>query len=147
MIEPAVLMYSLISNEFIKFISKYINGIRKARGKKRVEEAQKTLNATIEHLSEKQAEAITFEHIYVNLLDGKIDNKQAIEIISSLGYKINPSPIQWLKEKLARLREWIIDAVKLLKKIGEELRLKVKEITLELGLSPKVSISFVPTEQ
>ncbi|MBA7516651.1 hypothetical protein ES705_08699 [subsurface metagenome] len=54
--------------------------------------------------------------------------------------------IQWLKEKLARLREWIIDAVKLLKKIGEELRLKVKEIILELRLSPKVSISFVPME-
>ncbi|MBA7516648.1 hypothetical protein ES705_08696 [subsurface metagenome] len=93
MIEPTVLMSSLVSSEFIKFINKYINGIRKARGKKRVEEAQKTLNATIEQLSEKQAEGITFEHIYVNLLDGKIDNKQAIEILSSLGYKINPNPI------------------------------------------------------
>ena len=44
------------------------------------------------------------------------------------------------------MREWIIDAIRLLKTVGAALKLKIKEITVEIGLTPKVSITFIPSE-
>lgn len=142
MIETEIVQM-LASEAFKNFIAAYLAKITGARGGKRKKDAtEEALVKTIEQLSEKQAEAITFEHIYVNLLEGKISNEQATEIIFSLGYEINPNPIQWLQKKLSRLREWIMDSVKFLRIIGKQLDLRVKEITLELGLTPKVTITF-----
>ena len=139
-------MSLLISNEFKRFIENYVNRIKGAKGKRRDNEAKKSVNKTMDVLSEKQAEAITFEHIYLTLLDGRMNEKEATDIITSLGYKINPNPFRWLKEKLSDLREWIMDAIRWLKIVGEALNLKIKEIIVEVGLTPKVSITFIPGE-
>ena len=136
----------LTSKEFKEFFEKDVERIKKAKGKRRDDETQKAVNKTINVLSEKQAEAITFEHIYLNLLDRKINETEATEIITTLGYVINPNPLRWLKNKLSDLREWIIDAIRLLKTVGAALKLKIKEITVEIGLTPKVSITFIPSE-
>ena len=47
---------------------------------------------------------------------------------------------------MKNIREWIIDAIKWLRNIGQILNLRVKEITVEIGLTPKVSITFIPPE-
>jgi hypothetical protein len=136
----------LTSTKFKDFIKKYAERIKETKGKERDDEAKKSVDKTIEVLSEKQAEAITFEHIYLGLLDGRINEKEAAEIITSLEYKINPNPFRWLKDKLSDLRGWIIDSIRWLQTVGEALNLKIKEIIVEIGLTPKVSIIFIPGE-
>ena len=54
----------LTSTKFKDFIKKYADRIKETKGKERDDEAKKSVDKTIEVLSEKQAEAITFEHIY-----------------------------------------------------------------------------------
>lgn len=102
MIEMALInvaMSGLTSNEFKGFIANYVNRIKETKGKRRDAEAKKSVDKTMEVLSEKQAEAITFEHIYLSLLDRRMNENEAKEIITSLGYTINPNPFQWLKKK------------------------------------------------
>ncbi len=136
---------SLSSRPFIEFIKLFVERIKKAKSKgKKIEETKKSLYKTLDGLSVRQSEAIELEHIYLNLLDRKIDEEQAKEILAILGYKINPHPLLWLKNKIKDLREWIIDAIKWLRILGQGLRLIVKEITVEIGLTPKVSITFIP---
>lgn len=39
-----------------------------------------------------------------------------------------------------------MDSIRWLKTVGEALNLKIKEINVEIGLTPKVSITFIPGE-
>ena len=119
--------------------------LKRLKGAEFENEAKKSIDKTIETLSEKQAEAITLETIYQNLLNGSLKQDHASDILTDLGYRINPSPIKWLKKKLTDLRVWIIDSIRWLKLIGETLELKIKEIKVEIGLIPKVSITFTPS--
>lgn len=136
----------LKSEEFKEFVSKDVEIIKRMKGMKRIEATKRSMNKTIEALSEKQAEAITFERIYLNLLDGRIDQEEAEVIIVALGYALNPNPIRWLKRQLTKLRQWIIDAVKWVKTLGEALKFKIKSITIDMGLTPRVSITLIPRD-
>lgn len=100
---------------------------------------------TIDELAEKQAEGLTYEQIYLNLLSAKITEKQAEEMIKALGEKMNPNPLAWLKKRLLNIRGWIISAIKFLRAVGNELRLKISQITVELSLTPRVTITFEPS--
>jgi hypothetical protein len=138
------------SKDFFKTISvsneNIIKNIKEGNEKEVKKEAQKTADNTMEGLAEKQAEAITLEKIYLNILDKKIDENYAEKLLKNLEYKINPSPLKWLQNKLKKIREWIVDAIKWLRNLANILTLRVKEITVEIGLTPKVTISFIPFE-
>ena len=137
---------SLSSRPFIEFIKKFAERIKKARSpREKIEETKKSLDKTLDALSERQTEAIELEHVYLNLLDMKFNEEQAKEMLTMLGYKTGPHPLLWLKNKIKDIREWIIDAIKWLRILGKELGLLIKEIIVEIGLIPKVSIIFIPT--
>ncbi len=138
------------SEDFLKTISvsneNIIKNIKKGDEKEVKKEAQKSADETMEGLAEKQAEAITLEKIYLNIIDKKINEDYAGDLLKSLEYKINPNPLKWLQNKLKKIREWIVDAIKWLRNLANILTLRVKEITIEIGLTPKVTISLTPFE-
>jgi hypothetical protein len=141
---------ALRSDIFKGSIQPFADNIRESLKKKEldkaVDEAKKSVDQTIADLSDKQAEAIIFENIFLGLINYRIDNEDATEMLTDLGYHINPNPLAWLKQKLSGLRNWIIDAIKWLRTVGQSLGLTVKEISVEIGITPKVTITFITIE-
>jgi len=138
---------SNIFKESIKpFADKILESLKKEDHNEAVVNANKSIDKTISDLSDKQAEAIIFENIFIELIRDNIDEQRATEILENMGYTINPNPIAWLKQKISGLRDWIIDAIKWLRNIGQIIGLIVKEISVEIGISPRVSITFKPIE-
>ncbi len=136
-----------IFKESIKpFADQILESLKKNNQYMAMIKAKKSIDKTMEDLSDKQAEAIIFENIFLGLIRDRISEERATEILTNLGYKINPNPIAWLKQKISGLREWIIDAIKWLSNIGQTLGLTVKEISVEIGITPKVRITFITTK-
>lgn len=137
------LMMGLLTSDIFKDAMRGL--INRVRGKP-PEEVAKEIDEfgknTLDKLAEQQAEAITLEHLYLGLLEGRITEEQVTRDLDALGYQVNPSPLTWLRKKLTELRQWIVDAVKWLRMVGESLLLAVKEIYIEVGVTPKVSITF-----
>jgi len=146
LLESAVLelIKYLTSTTFKNSVSRLYKRIKEKSPGEVIQEVEAFDKQTLDGLSERQAEAITLEYMYLSLLDGKVSETQTLSNLSSLGYTVNPNPLEWLKKRLTELRQWIVDAIQWLRMIGEQLFLSVKEITVEIGITPKVSITFTP---
>ena len=138
--------YAILTSEgFKKFLKKYLKRIEEETSKvKREERISESINDTFDELSKKEMEMHTLLNIYCGLLKGEIDEKNADKFLKDLGYKINPNPIKWLKKHLFDLRGWIIDSIKYLELVGEKSQFKIREIEVEMSISPKVSMIFEP---
>ena len=138
------------SVDFNKTISESSKNIYKNLEDKKEDEAkyeaEKSTYEIMDKLAEKQAEAITLEKILLNIIDKKIEEKDAEGLLNSLEYKINPSPLKWLLNELKKFGEWIIDAINWLRHLTKLFSFRIKEITVEIGLTPRVTISFIPFE-
>src|ERR1700722_7674332 len=118
--DPIRLALELVTSDTFK---RFINRLR---GEKK--QPEEIAQDTVDELAEQQAEGLTYEKIYVGLLENRITEADATKTIENLGEKVNPHPLAWLKKKLLDIRSWIINAIKFLRQIGDEVKMKVKQI-------------------